>query len=131
MIKILPDTNAYSEFARHGGKVQKEFESSDIVYLSVIVIGGLISGFKKGTKFEENLKYLNEFIRKPSVEVVPATTETAEIYGGIKYELSKRGTPIPTNDIWIAANAIETGSVVITFDKHFLKIPGVRVWRGI
>jgi len=129
MKKVLPDTNAYSEFTRRGGDIQKEFESADKIYLSAIVLGELMSGFRKGARFEENIKYLNEFILKPNVEVISVTEETAEIYGGIKYELQKVGTPIPTNDIWIAANAIETGSKVITFDKHFIKIPGVRVWR--
>lgn len=131
MKKVLPDTNAYSKFARVGGEVQEEFEFADKIYLSVIVLGELMSGFRKGTKFKQNLKHLNEFILKPNVEVIVVTEETAEIYGGLKYKLQKVGMPIPTNDIWIAANAIETGSKVITFDKHFAKIPEVRVWKEI
>ena len=131
MKKVLLDTNAYSRLRLRGGNVQKELESSDKVYISVVTIGELVTGFRNGTKFEDNLRKLNSFLLKPNVEAIHISEETAEIYGGIFYELLKKGTPVPTNDAWIAANAIEIGSKVITFDKHFLDIPGVRVWGEI
>jgi len=131
MKKVLLDTNAYSKLRLSGGDIQKELEASDTVYISVVTIGELVTGFRNGTKFKENLEKLNSFLLKPNVEAVHISEETAEIYGGIFFELLKRGIPVPTNDAWIAANAIETGSKVITFDKHFTKIPGVRVWRGV
>ncbi len=53
---------------------------------------------------------------------------TAEIFGEIKNFLKKSGTPIPINDVWIASHTVETGSVVITYDNHFKKVPGLRCW---
>ena len=51
-----------------------------------------------------------------------------DIFGWLKYQLKLAGTPIPINDVWIAAHAIETGSMLITFDSHFDRIPGLRLW---
>ena len=60
-----------------------------------------------------------------------ATAETADVFGMVKSRLKAAGTPLPINDVWIAAHAIETGSIVVTFDRHFSKVPGLRLWDGI
>ncbi|HES59885.1 MAG: PIN domain-containing protein [Calditrichaceae bacterium] len=65
---------------------------------------------------------------KSTVQILAATNETSEIFGIIKSELKKQGKPIPINDVWIAAHVLETGSVLITYDKHFFQIPGIRLW---
>jgi tRNA(fMet)-specific endonuclease VapC len=65
---------------------------------------------------------------KPTVKILNATTETSEVFGYIKSNLKIAGTPIPINDVWIAAHAIETGSVLVSFDAHFIKVPGIRLW---
>jgi tRNA(fMet)-specific endonuclease VapC len=56
------------------------------------------------------------------------TKETADVFGQVKDALKRAGAPIPMNDVWIAAQAIETGSVLITYDRHFSKVPGLRLW---
>ena len=56
------------------------------------------------------------------------TRATAEVFGVVKNQLKQAGTPIPINDVWIAAHAIETGSWLVTFDRHFTLIPGVLLW---
>jgi tRNA(fMet)-specific endonuclease VapC len=56
------------------------------------------------------------------------TLETAEIFGEIKDRLRRAGAPIPVNDLWLAAQAVETGSVLVTYDKHFSQVPGLRLW---
>lgn len=56
------------------------------------------------------------------------TNETAQIFSALQLDLKQKGTPIPTHDIWIAALAIETGSVVVTYDRHFLNVVKARVW---
>ena len=104
---------------------------AEITYTSVVVLGELFAGFKRGKREAENIEILNRFLGKISVVVTNVTRDTAIIYGELKNNLAKRGTPIPTNDIWIAAQAVETGSVLISFDKHFLKIPGLRIWDGL
>jgi tRNA(fMet)-specific endonuclease VapC len=65
---------------------------------------------------------------KPTVKILNATSETAEVFGFVKSNLRMAGTPVPINDVWIAAHGIETGSTIITYDTHFKKIAGVRLW---
>jgi predicted nucleic acid-binding protein len=60
--------------------------------------------------------------------VLEATFETAENFGLIKAALRNSGRSIPTNDIWIAAHALEAGAVLVTYDSHFLAVPGLRTW---
>lgn len=132
MSPVLLDTNAYSNFAKEKNKeLLDEIAIASMVYISAISLGELYSGFMKGNRFIENSERLSDFLLEDDVEKVDITRETAEIYGELKYKLQMKGTPIPTNDIWIAANAIETGSKIITFDRHFLAIPGARVWKDL
>lgn len=131
MKKILLDTNAYSNFLRGDQRIFDAIGVSDIIFFSVIVLGELFAGFKGGAKETENKNYLKRFIENPSVEIIPASEETAAIFGDIKHSLKSAGTPIPMNDVWIAAQAFETGSVLVTYDAHFKNIPGLRLWDGL
>jgi tRNA(fMet)-specific endonuclease VapC len=72
---------------------------------------------------------LDAFLDKPSVRILDATRETAEVFGTLRDSMKKAGTPLPTNDLWIAAHTFETGSVLVTFDEHFERIPNLRVVR--
>jgi tRNA(fMet)-specific endonuclease VapC len=90
--------------------------------MSVFVPGELYAGFTGRSRERENKATLRRFLLKPPVKILNATSETAEVFGLVKSNLRKAGTPLPINDVWIAAHAIETGSVVITFDAH-LKLP--------
>ena len=128
MNKILLDTNAYTSYLSGDEKVLEVLSRAKIVYISVIVLGELYSGFKSGNREEKNKKLLRNFINKLTVDVIEVSEETAEIFGEIKSYLKKNGTPIPINDIWIASNSVETGSVLITYDKHFKKVSGLRCW---
>ena len=131
MKKISLDSNAYTFYIKGYSIIEKELERADKVYISTIVLGELLAAFKKGKKEKESLKFLEKFLSKLTVEILPVSRETAEIYGQIKSLLDKQGTPIPSNDLWIAANAIETGSVLLTYDKHFLEVPGLRLWNKL
>ncbi len=126
--KVAFDTNAYSRLLHGDRYLQQILEGASVIYLSVIVIAELWFGFKSGTKDRQNKKFLDEFLHSNAVEVVTVKTETADIYAEVKAEMKIRGKPIPTNDIWIAANCIEYGAKLVTYDKHFLEIPGLRVW---
>ena len=64
-----------------------------------------------------------------SVKILNATAETAEVFGMVKQNLKKAVTPLPINDVWIAAHALETGSTLVTYDNHFKKIAGIRRWH--
>ena len=64
------------------------------------------------------------------MNILEADQETAEIFGEVKNNLKTAGAPLPINDVWIGAHAMETGSIIVTYDRHFSKIAGIRLWRG-
>lgn len=131
MRKILLDTNAYTRLLSGDELILEELGRADKIFIPVIVLGELFAGFKGGRKESENKKILEKFLAKARVEMTVVNRETAEIFGEVKHTLSRAGTPIPINDVWISACSIETGSLLITYDTHFLKIPGLRVWSTI
>lgn len=128
MKKILLDTNAYVSYLRGDDKVLDYLARAENVYMSVFVLGELFAGFKAGKKEKENRRILEKFLQKPTVSILEATVETADIFGLIMALLRQTGKPLPINDIWIAAHALETGSVLVTYDEHFRMIPGLRLW---
>ncbi len=131
MKSIILDTNAYSEYLAGNQNVLYSMSSVDKVYLSVIVLGEIYAGFRGGKKYLQNTEILQKFLSKPTVDIQQVTDETAEIFGQTKHILKQAGTPIPINDVWIASQTIETGSVLVTFDSHFAKIPGLRIWHKV
>lgn len=128
MNSILLDTNAYTGYLTGDKQVLEFLAEADIVYISVFVAGELYAGFRGGSKYRENIINLDSFVNKPRVEFLNANRTTADIFGQIKETLKVAGTPLPINDIWIAAHALETGSVLLTYDKYFAKIQGLRLW---
>lgn len=131
MKTIVIDTNAYVHLLTGDENVLNALAKADIAYMSIFVLGELYAGFKSGNKEIENMQILSNFLSKPTVRHLDATTETASVFGHLKNSLKIAGTPLPINDIWIASHAIETGSVVITYDTHFQKISGLRLWEFI
>jgi tRNA(fMet)-specific endonuclease VapC len=128
MRKILLDTNAYIGFLRGDEQVLSYLGQAEFVYMSVFVMGELYAGFRAGGREKENKQSLEKFLTKSTVTVLDASKETAEIFGLIKESLKKTGHPIPVNDVWIGAHALETGSILLTYDRHFSFIPGLRIW---
>ncbi len=131
MRNITLDTNAYSAFLRGDPSVYSAMLQADLVHLPVFVLGELYYGFKGGKKEKLNKANLGQFLEKGSVELINTSRETATIFADIKYRLKRRGKPIPLNDVWIAALAIEAGSVLITYDHHFKMVEGLRIWEEI
>jgi tRNA(fMet)-specific endonuclease VapC len=121
---LVLDTNAYSDW-RRSGRWHHRISVANRILVPVTVIGELHHGFRKGSKFEENTRTLREFLAEPQVEVQPVTVRTAEIYGELVTLLQQQGTPLPTNDIWIAAATIEHGGRLVTSDEHFQHLPSV------
>lgn len=128
MKKIIIDTNAYTRFLTGDEDVLDVIAAAETTYLSIFVLGELYAGFAGGTKESKNKDALRQFLLKPTVKILNATSETAEVFGFVKSNLRMAGTPVPINDVWIAAHGIETGSTIITYDTHFKKIAGVRLW---
>ena len=100
------------------------------VFLSTIVVGELLYGFFYGSRREDNLTRLNEFLQDHRVTVVPVSFTTAELFGRISAGLRRRGSLIPSNDIWIAAHAMETGASLLSYDPHFERVEGLD-WRAL
>jgi tRNA(fMet)-specific endonuclease VapC len=97
----------------------------DQIGFSVVSIGELLSGFKGGTRESTNREELNIFLDSPRVVVHPIDEGSAEFYASILNNLKAAGTPIPTNDIWIAAIAFQHGYTVFSKNNHFNLIPGL------
>lgn len=127
MKRVLLDTSAYSYLLRGSAAVSDILESADEILLCTIVIGELRAGFKKGNSEKKNIEILSEFVSMPNVKIVYLDDATAERYAVILDYLRKQGTPIPTNDIWIAACAMQHGATVISGDKHFALAPQIIV----
>ena len=126
-MKVLLDTNAYVRLLDGDTQVRDVLAKASTVFVSSVVLGELFVGFKGGTKERKNRDVLERFLASPSVRVVDVTTETAEVFAAVMDSLRKAGKPIPTNDVWIASHALEHGAAVVTFDKHFVAVPGVRL----
>ncbi len=110
MRKILLDTSAYVGFKQNAVEVVETIVRTDLILFSPIVLGELIFGFRNGRKFKENMDDLNKFLHHEVVEVVLIGEITSDRYSRIALQLKRQGTPIPTNDIWIAAQAMEQGA---------------------
>jgi tRNA(fMet)-specific endonuclease VapC len=125
MKKVLIDTNIYSMAMRGDAKVVDRLRKVDRIGICAISIGELLSGFKAGSREEENRQELELFLDSPRVVVHSINVETADLYAYIINQLKKAGNPIPTNDIWIAACAFEHGYKLFSRDQHFDRIPGL------
>lgn len=127
MSRVLLDTSAYSAFMRGDEIVKEVLQRVDAIYLNAVVLGELRVGFLRGRAKQKNEERLRQFLASSRVSIVAVDDETAERYAVILNGLWTAGTPIPTNDIWIAASAMQFGLTVLTTDAHFLKIPQILV----
>ena len=121
-MKLIIDTNAYVGFKLNHSEIVDYFTAADSILMSPIVMGELMFGFRNGSQFDKNIRELNEFITHPAVEVIGIAEVTSDRYARIAAQLKRNGTPIPTNDIWLAAQTMETGAELVTMDHHFEKI---------
>ena len=122
-MNVLLDTSAYSALQRGHQPVLDVMRRSETVAVSAVVLGELYSGFRAGNCWGENTAQLAQFLSKPSVRVLNVTEETALRYAEVDVYLRKTGRPIPRNDVWIAAVALEHGLQLLTLDTHFREIP--------
>ena len=120
---VTLDTSAYSQMRRGNQAILDVVRRSGTIALSAIVLGELHSGFRACNRYAKNIAQLAQFLDKPSVRVLNVTEETALRYAEIEVYLRKKGRPIPRNDVWIAAVALEHGLQLVTLDAHFREIP--------
>ena len=122
---ILLDTNAYTGFKTNREEIVKELQTARVIGMSPIVLAELYAGFRLGTREKKNLDELVTFRRNPRVQVLQITERTAFFYAHIFTALKRKARPIPSNDIWIAASAMEHGLVLVSFDSHFQQVDGL------
>ncbi len=125
MKRVLIDTNIYSSAMRGDSHVVNALRTIDQIGFSSISVGELFSGFKGGSREGKNRQELNTFLDSQRVVIHDIGVETADFYASILNNLRNAGTPIPTNDIWIAAVAMEHGYKLFTHDRHFELVPGL------
>lgn len=126
-MRILLDTSAYSSFMRGHQDVKEALQSADSIIVNPIVLGELQAGFQHGRYAEKNRNMLKQFLGSPRVRVVAIDEETSERYAVILNALWTIGRPIPTNDLWIAASAMQYGLTILTTDAHFKHVAQVLV----
>ena len=127
MSRILLDTSAYSAYTGGHPEMQEPVRHASAIHLSVVIVGELLAGFQKGGRRRQNEARLREFSAEPRVRVLHVDDETAVRYAAIWDYLRRQGTPVPTNDEWIAATASQHGLRIVTLDAHFLHMPQVIV----
>ncbi len=118
-MRLALDTNRYTDLCRGDRSVIETVERADQVWLPFIVVGELRAGFAVGTQGPRNEAVLRRFLLKPGVGILYADEQTTHHYASVYRQLRKQGTPIPTNDMWIAALVLENSLVLCARDTHF------------
>jgi tRNA(fMet)-specific endonuclease VapC len=124
-VRIALDTSAYTHLRAGDGRVADLVAAAEVVYLPTIVLGELEGGFLLGRRTRENRTALAELLDEPWASVLPVTSDVARVYGRLFAEQRRAGVPVPTNDLWIAACAVEAGAHLVTFDADFEKVRGL------
>jgi tRNA(fMet)-specific endonuclease VapC len=125
MKRLSIDTNIYVAFKGNDADVVEMLSAPDVIGVDIAVIAELYAGFSLGNREGKNRRELEAFLNAPRVEILVHDLETAEFYALIVKKLKAKGKPIPSNDIWIAANALKHGMGLFSFDRHFEEIEGL------
>jgi tRNA(fMet)-specific endonuclease VapC len=125
-MRIALDTNAYSDFMRGAATRVQLFKSATQIFIPLFVMGELHAGFAAGTQANVNERNLERFLTNPIVSVLLPDVATTLKYAALFAQLRRQGTPIPTNDLWIAALALQHDLILCTKDEHFRHIPQLK-----
>ena len=123
--RLVLDTSAYSRLRHGSDAVLDAVAAAESVLLPATVLGELEAAFELGERSKENRVVLTGFLDEPFVSILPTNRAVARRYGQIFAQLRRAGTPIPVNDIWIAAATLDCGGHLLTFDQHFGHIQGL------
>jgi predicted nucleic acid-binding protein len=118
-VRLALDTNRYTDFCRGDAKTVAVLEHADAVYVPFVVLGELLAGFSIGRHGPENERVLREFLMREGVHTLLPDEQTPRHYAAVYRQLRAQGTPIPTNDMWIAALAVQNDLVLCHRDRHF------------
>lgn len=126
-MRLLLDTNRYTDLARGLPDVVSSCAAATELWLSLISLGELRAGFAGGTKNNQNEVVFQRFLAKPTTGILYLDETTTNFYAALHVQLRSAGTPIPANDLWIAALAIQHDLTLDTRDRHFLHVPGLKL----
>jgi len=121
-MRVAIDTNRLTDLLRGDSGLAERLGMCDEVWVPLMVMGELKAGFLGGTQRHRNEALLQRFLAKATVSVLLPSRETAEHYARIFVQLKRAGTPVPDNDLWIAALALEHDLTLITRDRHFERV---------
>lgn len=124
---ILLDTNAYTAFKQNAPEALEIIQQAPLIGISSIILGELLGGFVFGFKEEVNRRELRQFLNSSRVRMIAVDEETSEYYARVYSSLRKKGKPIPTNDMWIAATALQHRLSLFSYDNHFQSVDGLIV----
>ncbi|MFP4373853.1 MAG: type II toxin-antitoxin system VapC family toxin [Spirochaetaceae bacterium] len=122
-VEIVIDTNRYRDFVYGEVGTVSIFRSAPKIYVPLVVVAELRAGFAVGSRGAENQRVFERFIRRPRLEIMIPTMDTTRHYAGLYRQLRSFGTPIPTNDLWIAALVVQHDIPLYSRDAHFDLIP--------
>ena len=125
MTSLILDTNAYAGFMRADPRAASALRTAPEIHLPLIVLGELLAGFRHGSRPRDNRDELARFMASSRVHLMRPDEKTAHQYAEVYHALRVQGTPIPTNDLWIAALARQHRIPLLTFDAHFRAVPDI------
>ncbi len=126
-MKVALDSNRYTDLCQGDLAVAHILEAAEEVFMPFVVLAELRAGFAFGTQGRENEEVLRRFLGKPGVEVLYAEETTTRLYASLYRQLRLQGTPIPTNDLWIAALVVEHNLALCARDRHFDHLPQLEI----
>ncbi len=124
-MRIAIDTNRYVDFARGDGEAVERIRQAQRIHVPFVVLAELRAGFLCGAKPERNEANLTRFLDSPRVEFLYPDDQTTHQYARLFRQLRSQGTPIPTNDLWTGALAVQHGLYLFARDRHFDHLPQI------
>lgn len=125
-MRVLLDTNCLTDGLRGADReLARKLEEAVEVHIPFVTLAEIKAGFLAGRRTAENEGLLAAFLRLPGVSVLFADHGTTDVYARLFQQLRRAGTPIPTNDLWIASLAVQHQLMLLSHDEHFAKLPQV------
>jgi tRNA(fMet)-specific endonuclease VapC len=122
-VRVALDTNRLTDLFQGDAELADRLGECDEVWIPLIVLAEMKAGFLGGSQQYRNETLLQTFLGKPTVGILLPARETAEQYARLFVQLKRAGTPIPDNDLWIAALVLEHDLQLISRDRHFERVP--------
>jgi tRNA(fMet)-specific endonuclease VapC len=124
-VRVALDTNRYVDLCKGAAETVALLEEAEAILLPFVVVGELRAGFAQGRRQAENERILRRFLLKDGVRVLFADDQTTQHYASVFRQLRKQGTPIPTNDMWLASLVLQFNLALHARDKHFDHLPQI------